>query len=388
MPQTEGVNKSGRPDGNRLPSLTGLRFAAALLVFATHIAANRLFADAGTNDLLTTLFGRAGWLAVSFFFILSGFILTWSARPDTSTRGFWRRRIAKIYPVHLVTLIVALALMAASGQALKPFAVAANTVLASTWFPVLDVYDSPNGLSWSLCCEVVFYLAFPLLHRAVKRIPGTWLWACVLATAAAIAAVSALALLLPTDLATPWAAEIPFWQYWLVYSLPPVRMLEFVLGILLARIVLTGRWIGLERGPARLLVLAAYVLVIVVPVNFAMTAVAALPLGLLVAATAVADARGSRSVFRARTLVWLGEVSFAFYMIHELVIRYGLRWLGHPWAPVPAAVLVAAFFAAALACAAALHRFVEVPAMRRFGRSRQRPVAAAPEEQPRPTALR
>jgi peptidoglycan/LPS O-acetylase OafA/YrhL len=40
---------------------------------------------------------------VSFFFVLSGFVLTWSARPDDIATGFWRRRIARIYPVHLVT---------------------------------------------------------------------------------------------------------------------------------------------------------------------------------------------------------------------------------------------------------------------------------------------
>ncbi|WDM10349.1 acyltransferase [Streptomyces lavenduligriseus] len=396
MPRLHAPTESGEPASvepatsnatfSRLPSLTGMRFIAALLVFATHISANRLFASRATDDGLAAVLGRTGWLGVSFFFVLSGFILTWSARPADTVRGFWRRRIVKIYPNHLVTLVAALALMAAVGQTIRPSATAANLLLLNTWVPVVDIYDSPNGLSWSLCCELAFYLAFPLLHRLVVRIPSTRLWVWTAAVGLLVIAVPFLARALPTAPVTPWAADIPFWHYWLAYSLPPVRMLEFVLGILVARTVLTGRWAGPGPVTATLLTLAAYSVMTVAPAEFAMAAVPAVPLALLIAAIATADITGAPSPLRSAAMVRLGELSFAFYMVHELIIRYGLRALGHHWSTAGGLALTAGLFSASLGCAWLLHRYVEVPAMRRWG-SRRRPApAAADVPPPRATA--
>ncbi|MGW8697142.1 acyltransferase family protein [Streptomyces eurythermus] len=391
MPRLHAPTDSGEPASvepatsnatfSRLPSLTGMRFIAALLVFATHISANRLFASRATDDGLAAVLGRTGWLGVSFFFVLSGFILTWSARPADTVRGFWRRRIVKIYPNHLVTLVAALALMAAVGQTIRPSATAANLLLLNTWVPVVDIYDSPNGLSWSLCCELAFYLAFPLLHRLVVRIPSTRLWVWTAAVGLLVIAVPFLARALPTAPVTPWAADIPFWHYWLAYSLPPVRMLEFVLGILVARTVLTGRWAGPGPVTATLLTLAAYSVMTVAPAEFAMAAVPAVPLALLIAAIATADITGAPSPLRSAAMVRLGELSFAFYMVHELIIRYGLRALGHHWSTAGGLALTAGLFSASLGCAWLLHRYVEVPAMRRWG-SRRRPAPAAADVPP------
>ncbi|MFF3150535.1 acyltransferase family protein [Streptomyces sp. NPDC057927] len=92
-----------------LPSLTGLRWVAALLVFCLHTrnlgyfnGQARHFADWG--------FG-AGSTGVSFFFLLSGFVLGWSARSDDRPTAFWRRRFARLYPVHLVTACIAVFVM-------------------------------------------------------------------------------------------------------------------------------------------------------------------------------------------------------------------------------------------------------------------------------------
>ncbi|WP_018683708.1 acyltransferase family protein [Actinokineospora enzanensis] len=358
-----------QPTGS-LDTLTGLRFAAAILVFATHISANRMFGSQAVDDALFLVFGRIGWFSVTFFFVLSGFIMAWSPRAGDTARSFWRRRAAKVFPNHLVTMFAAVILMLATARMVNPSALCANTFLLSTWFPSLPIYDSPNGLSWSLCCEAFFYLAFPLLHKVIRRIPSRWLWTCAGLVVAAIMVIPAVAMTLPTTPVTPWASTIPFWHYWLVYSLPPVRALDFVLGILLARIVHTGRWIPLGLGPAALLMVPAYVVMLVVPPQFAMNAVCVVPMGLLVAAGAVGDTRGARSPFRARTWVQLGELSFAFYMVHELVIRYGLRVLNENKYVLGGVVLTVFFFVTSLLLARLLYRHVEVPAQRFFGRPR------------------
>src|SRR5688572_8242322 len=84
----------------RLHSLTGLRWWAAFAVFAHHMSNLAPLPIAGPLAY--------GWHGVTFFFVLSGFVLTWSARPDVNSRTFWWRRFARIYPSHFVALILAI----------------------------------------------------------------------------------------------------------------------------------------------------------------------------------------------------------------------------------------------------------------------------------------
>ena len=89
------------PVPSRLDSLTGLRFFAAEMVVIHH------FSNFATLPFLWRYqgFGATG---VTFFFVLSGFVLTWSFRPaDTPGRFYWRR-FARIWPLHAVTTLLAL----------------------------------------------------------------------------------------------------------------------------------------------------------------------------------------------------------------------------------------------------------------------------------------
>ena len=81
---------------DRLPSLTQLRWVAAFLVFLAHARNLGLF---GTGDLgrryAPWAFG-GGSIGVSLFFVLSGFVIAWSARPHDRPTAFWLRRFARI----------------------------------------------------------------------------------------------------------------------------------------------------------------------------------------------------------------------------------------------------------------------------------------------------
>ncbi|MFJ9753035.1 acyltransferase family protein [Streptomyces chartreusis] len=85
-----------------------MRWAAAFVVFVYHVRNFGYFGGESAR-IVDWAFG-AGATGVSFFFILSGFVLAWSARPGERFWVFWRRRIARIYPVHLITAAIALAL--------------------------------------------------------------------------------------------------------------------------------------------------------------------------------------------------------------------------------------------------------------------------------------
>lgn len=87
----------GEPRCGRLPSLTGLRFYMALAVLQCH--ALGIFAN-GSALPRSPVLTSAGPVAVSGFFVLSGFVLTWSSQMGERVRAFWRRRFWKIFPGH------------------------------------------------------------------------------------------------------------------------------------------------------------------------------------------------------------------------------------------------------------------------------------------------
>ena len=127
---SDGVVHVRAPD---LPRLTSLRAFAALSVFLFHVDAYIRFRPA-------RLF-RDGYAGVGFFFILSGFVLTWSRPRTTKSKtvhavAFYRRRFARIYPSNLAVLLVVVALGLAERPA-RPGSVLANAALVQTWFPLL-----------------------------------------------------------------------------------------------------------------------------------------------------------------------------------------------------------------------------------------------------------
>ncbi|MYX94362.1 acyltransferase family protein, partial [Streptomyces sp. SID486] len=375
----------------RLTSLTGVRFFAAFAVFLFHIAIGRPFADKALSDGAFTVFCKAGWVGVSFFFVLSGFILTWSARPQDSTTAFWRRRLVKVFPNHLVTHTATMALYA--GATVAGGTAVLNLLLLQPWVPDEDVYFSVDNPSWSLGCELFFYLLFPLLHRAVARVRAHRLWGCALSLMAAVialpAVVSALVPAEPSMLAPD--KPLPASAFWLVYVFPVTRVLDFVLGIVMARIVLEGRWRRFRPLPLTALFVACYAASLYLPAVYALNAATIVPVALLIPAVAHLDTAGRHTWLRARSLQWLGEVSFAFYLVHWPVLVYGRRLLGetrqYSW---PAGIgLTAACAALSLLIAALLYTGVERPAMRRWAsaRPRPRPLTAVPtDELPAPPA--
>ena len=354
----------------RLPSLTGLRFLAALAVFGFHVAvADPAAAAHGMPAAVQWLF-RQGATGVSFFFILSGFVLCWSARPGQTMRRFWRRRAAKVYPNHFVGALVALGVAVLTGAALGAGVVVTNLLLVQAWVPEQKVYFGLNTPSWSLSCEAFFYLCFPLLLLAVDKLPRRLLWPATWAALAAVCLMPVVALALPGDL-----------RYWFVYVLPPVRMLEFLIGILLARIVRAGLWIRLGVWPAALMAVTGYFASAHLPGGFSYVAGTVIPLALLIPAVAVSDLRGTSSILRSRALIWLGEISFAFYLVHQLAIRFVDRAAGDRlWAHVHPLVAILLMLALSLLAAWGLYRLVEMPLMARLAGPRGRAPAVA--EQP------
>jgi peptidoglycan/LPS O-acetylase OafA/YrhL len=376
----------------KLPSLTGLRFVAAIIVFVSHTSMSyspvppygpvNPFNDSGLAHAYEFILANGGYVGVSFFFVLSGFVLTWSARPGERARPFLRRRLLKIFPNHVVTWAIAMILFAGAVTPVSQWL--PNLLLLHSFSPEPYAWVSVNPQTWSLSSELLFYLTFPLLIVLVRRISERRLWAWAGAMIAGMIAVvlanQYLVVLLPNtanpDLETPVTGP----QFWLGYFFPPVRLFEFALGMLLARIVLSGRCPRIGVLPASVLVIGAYAASLFLPYVYIFNLATVIPIAALVCAAAMADLRGTPTILRSRPMQWLGEVSYAFYMCQGIVLLYGSSLLGGQKYSTPVAIAVMlGFFAANLFAAWLLHTCVERPVMRRWGRSRKGvPVRGAP----------
>ncbi|MFG1951446.1 acyltransferase family protein [Micromonospora sp. NPDC048830] len=363
---------------SRLPSLTGLRWIAALLVFGYHVGTMRVVAEPDYQAVVSWAFSL-GLSGVEFFFILSGFVLVWSARDGDRRRDFWRRRLAKVYPNHL--LMWAVALLAGVWLFAEPVNVRAaveNLLLVQAWDPTPGYFYSVNSVSWSLSCELFFYFCLPFALPVVRRVRPGVLWAVVVAVPLLILALWPGQRLVPQE--STW---------WFTQIFPVVRSLEFWMGVAAAELLRRGRW----RGPRLTVASLAFVATWIVAAQWVRAelwaALLAAAYVLVIAAAADADVRGARTPWRSRPMVWLGEVSFAFYLVHVFVMITVLRLAGRLGAGLPGwwgPLAAIGFLLVNLGLAALLHRFVEVPLTRRLGPARRprrpRPPAAEPTVAP------
>ncbi|MEU9455678.1 acyltransferase [Streptomyces sp. NPDC048277] len=376
----EDISAQFRERRPQLNSLTSLRVIGMVLVFIVHGSFEIVFKSYDWSLNYLEGVGTTGQTAVSYFFVLSGFVLTWTWRDNDTARSFWRRRVVRVFPNHIVALAFTVVLIASLTELPRVFPLMTQLLLVQSWFPSPEFTDVGNSATWSLSVDIGFYALFPLLLPLVRRIRPERLWFAVGGVAVVIALIPVAA-----NVFLPDTPPTPLWntsesRYWFVYFFPLTRMLECVLGMLMARVVLTGRWIGLRPLPAAALLVAVYVTAQQLPYLYRYAALIAVPVALLTASLAVADVAGRRTCLTGGPMVRLGELTFAFYLLHGPVLKFGHLMLGYTmdggipkgdaWAPVGGLAFLSGAFMVSLALAWVLNVCVEQPAVRRWARRR------------------
>jgi peptidoglycan/LPS O-acetylase OafA/YrhL len=333
------------PARGELRRLTSLRWFAALLVFLVH--ADGLL---GWAPLRLFDFGGVG---VAFFFVLSGFVLTWSARAGSVGSFYWRR-FARIYPSMLAVL---LAVAIAARLFVVPTYTGVGPFLASlfavqAWLPSPYVF-AYNGPAWSLSAEFFFYALFPLLLAWLSDMPIRR--ATVLVGGAVLAAAAVAVAMNETG------------HGLLAYTMPAIRVPEFAAGAVLGLAVRSGWRPRMPMWAAAGAVLASGVVAHETLHANTLAGYVMLPgFALLIVTAAVADIEDRSGWLPAGWLVYLGRVSFAFYLVHQFVMEtfaLHVHWQ-HQWSGTSSVWPLVVLFALALVCALLLHHVVERPAER------------------------
>lgn len=308
---------------NKVNSLTSLRFFAALAVFMHHVSTISFF-SMGKLDYLGHFFYE-GNTGVTFFYVLSGFIISFSYREKmisgaSKAWGFILNRLARIYPVHFITFFIAIAVYYGSQNlqditATKAFM---NILLVQSWYPSLSTSFSFNGVSWSISVEMFFYSSFILLCFLSGRQIAVLL----------VILLSIIIFIQKSNIAHDALSNID--RVWLFYVNPLFRIVDFISGMLIFHVYKNLKHINIGLLTSSLMeVFSILLLVVFILMNGNSTPEMRLdiyyiiPISIIILVFSVSNGLMSKAI-TIRPLIFLGEASFSFYMIHQIVFNYYL----------------------------------------------------------------
>lgn len=345
-----------------IETLQSLRFIFFVMIFMSHF---------GYDGRPT--FDAGGDCGVSFFFILSGFVMTLAygekaASERFSYRRFMVRRMAKLYPLHLLCLLAFVVINIKSMDAEALVRLLPNLLLIQSWLPSADYYFSGNAVSWFLSDILLCYAVFPFVCRAIRRMTPaalTFTWAAVL---------MAYSLLLcnVTDAMTNT----------FIYVFPPVRTVDFALGITIWRV---AEWTKRHRpdvaenrlaiNAAELAVFAALAATLAAHpyVNLQIrTACLFWPVCAAVILLFAGERQGGGVAWllRHKPLIWLGNITFPMFMVHQMAISITLIAFLHlsGFIGEPPYWLALTLCAATTLAGTAIYRRIEVRMKRRINK--------------------
>lgn len=320
-----------------IKSLTSLRFFACCVMVYYH--AHGCFS--WLPDLAKTF---AFAHVLTFFFVLSGFILTYNYYGLSGARStclFYLARVARLWPCHVLSLTLLICLMPDLFRvklATLPVFLS-NLFMVHSWIPSWKVYFSYNAPSWTNSTEIFFYLCFPLLLWSLKR---NWF-----APVAATAAIGITLVLTCNFLGLPELDPVQVCTHALTVVHPLARLFEFTVGM--AAALLFRKFLSqVQWSTAKTTLFEITAITILIWLNFNSLSwradsipwagiaganwlyfIATPVLAVACLMTILATEKGLLArILGLPLLVLLGELSFAIYMIHSVLVAY--RQVNYP----------------------------------------------------------
>ncbi len=297
-----------------IKSLNGLRFVFALLICAGHY----IFTTPYAGDFYNKALFFDTTAAVTFFFILSGFSLSYGfseKMKDGSFKPlpFLQKRFFKLYPMHILTLIIILLLFAKNyvwnGETVRNLIL--NVFLLHSYVPDVNCYFAFNRVSWYLSTLFSLYVFFAFLFKPIfaSRRP---MWILAFASAA-----MAVALVL-------FAHFQKSYDDFVFGIFPPTRLLHFFIGAWLClfyKRLKSFDFKAWQLTAAEIISIAVLVFSWIIrkriPIKYQYVFLYVPACALIILVFALGDKKGLFSkIAGTKVLVSLGSVSFPFYMIH------------------------------------------------------------------------
>ena len=341
------------PSAPRLRGLDALRGVAVGAVLLHHYTAN--YARVTERPLDTTLYLPDGHYGVELFFVISGFVILMTLERCRDAREFAVSRFARLVPAFLACLAISsLAQLWLPIEGMLPLS--APRLLANlTMMPKLFLEQPVDGVYWTLVHEIGFYFlaGIGFFLAGPRRIePLCFAWLCV------------------AFFCRTGAVDVPF-QLWILAGVQYAP--HFTLGILIYL------WHAGRARPSTLILLGFSLAICITGPVWSLRPISGPAYILVVAGSAALVAIGSRDgsiLGRIAPLVFLGDISYPLYLLHQNLGYIVIRRLTDWGCGADLAMLGATTFALALAYA--ITRYLEKPARAWLRASLVRPRAHAP----------
>ncbi|MDJ1484439.1 acyltransferase [Cytophagaceae bacterium YF14B1] len=298
----------------KIDQLTFTRFLAAISIVIYHYGLS-IFPFSQT--IIKPIFESAN-LGVSYFFLLSGFILTivYYDKATINIKEFWIARFARIYPVYLFSLfLILIPKVYASGMGvLLSTRMFTHTLLLQSWYPPYTM--KWNYPAWSLSVEVFFYFIFPFFIFFARKwrlkklvLSSSLLW---------IASMTAYYILSKKD---PLSSNL----FTLINFSPIFHLATFIVGITTGRIYKEIKPLTNEIIIQSILFFAILLFLICIYLKATFIPGIFIPLFSLIILTLSWSKAGLSALLSTPLFVLLGEISFSIYILQEPVrILYNL----------------------------------------------------------------
>ena len=285
---------------NDLHGLTIFRFVSAFYVFLFHC---NIRYKADVSDWLKLVVGN-GAIGMSFFFVLSGFVMAWASK-DGIKKDYLRARFARIFPAYLTMGVVSLPFIFQYDFTHLTTYLLLYLTATQSWIP--STFSQWHfGGSWSVSTEMFFYLVFPLLLPAIKKNP----------IPALLISVVISSLIIPISMLMINNPAFP------TYYISPIhRLPEFVSGVAIGCLFSQG--IRFDRLKTPLFILAVAALLFISPYDnngWMRNNYVTLPATCIVVYYLASAAIPKNPV--TIPLIYLGKISYSFYLMQLPIMMY------------------------------------------------------------------
>jgi peptidoglycan/LPS O-acetylase OafA/YrhL len=335
---------AGRP---RIESLTGLRWCAALAVFLSHNV------PGGKTPLIISTFFSSGYIGVTLFFVLSGFVLTvtyGNVMAEPRITNIWNyavARIARVMPLYWLILLLVAVVWIFFGPAATTAGLWWHFLAIQAWSGDLKLAYSWNSPGWSVGVELFLYAMFPILVLLTGALTSTR--KVVILAIFVVAAMATLVIFFHVtgNDRLPWTDPASAHRW--LYRSPLTRLGDFTLGICGALIYARERdrpnlikAAPLVAAAMSILILGLMTVPQLLDSSLSYDLVYAVPGAVLILSLALSPHQGIARFLGSVALVALGELSYAFYLIHVPVGGQFQNWgvSPHGFTPVGTTVLV------------------------------------------------
>jgi peptidoglycan/LPS O-acetylase OafA/YrhL len=305
-------------------ALYALRFFAAFGIYIHH-----LYYPYGFGSALVTFFFIISGFTTACSFSKKGFILS-----KNSLKKYYVGKFIKLYPLHIITFILSIPIMGYMNQKFNLIQAIVNVFLVQSYYPNGKDVFLFNGLSWFIADVLFFYLVIPFIYKLITilRIDRN-IFVLILSSTALFCIAFFLSYYFR------WNVEAYTFGWWLVYVSPYFRLIDcligFLIGLIFTRlnekicIEIKNRLIVftiIEIFSVLLLYLAYKSKILLIDsIRYGVYYIPVLVLFIFVFAF---DSGIISKVISIKPFVYLGKISNAIYMIHQLIIYYTTYLLG------------------------------------------------------------